>query len=117
MPTIPIDTNSSGFVVASPGAKQVCVILGLDLTAADTVVVSLKAGSKTIWKTYAMSDPTVLGGIVLNIDENRDLGLFDTSGDPIPAGAQVTLVLDGAVAVAGSITFRISGPTFPGQAG
>lgn len=112
MPTRPFDTNENGYVLVGPvGSRQQILVKGLDITAADQVVVSLKRGSATVWKTYAMNDAATLGGIVLNFDRDRDLGQFDTNGDQVPSGGSLTLSLDGAVAVAGSISYEVIGPT------
>lgn len=114
MATVPFDTNTDGTVLVGPvGAMQQIVVKGLDMTADGQATVSLKRGSAVVWKTYAMNDPAKLGGIVLNVDVNRDLGLTDLDGNQVPSGGELTIGLDTSASVAGSITYSVIGPSGP----
>lgn len=101
MPTIAIDTSTDdSTLVAAPsqsmGVDRRIVILGLDLTAAGQVDVTLKSNSTTIWPTNSM-DATTGGGIVLPISDDRDL--MCSPGEALKIG------LSAAVNVKGSITY------------
>lgn len=63
MPNVAIDTSTDGAeIVAAPGAGKRIHVYGFDITANGQVVVSLKSGGTTLWKTYAMNSAGVLGG-------------------------------------------------------
>jgi hypothetical protein len=102
MPNLLVDTNADGHeLVPAPGAYQFIRVIGLNLTAAAPVVVTLKSGSTVIWKSYAMDDANSLGGIVIPTDENNTI-------DCAP-GQALNLGLSGTVGVAGSIEYVVKG--------
>ena len=99
MPAALVDDPADGAEVipAPPDGFTRVNILGINLTAKGAVDVELVAGGTTVWKTYAMSDPNVYGGIVVPFDKDRDMGC--------PDGAAVTITLSAAVDVAGTIDY------------
>lgn len=102
MPNLLVDTSTDGAtLVAAPNSRQFIRVTGLNLTADGQVTVSLKSNSTTIWKTYAMNDPSVKGGIVIPVEQ--------MTVDCAP-GEALVIGLSAAVAVAGSLQYVIHGP-------
>jgi len=101
MPTIPVNTSTNDTVlVPAPQENQFIRVLGFDLVASGAVDISLKSGSTTIYgPTYAAN--AAGGGLVLNVDPNRDLDC--AVGQPLKIG------LSSPVFVGGSLTYVIKG--------
>lgn len=106
MPSVLVDVSTSGdtTLVTVPAGSFVR-IFGLNLTANGQVVVSLKVGTTTVWKTYAMDDAAAVGGIVLPFAD-RDLGVFDDAGAML-TGQNLIVNLSAAIGVAGSIDYAV----------
>ena len=104
MPSALIDTSTDDDeIIAAPGTSKQIQLLGWNITADGTVVVEFKSGSTVLWKTYAMNNDTVKGGIVVPLSPDRDLF--------VDANTPLTIGLSDAVAVAGSIEYAIVGPS------
>jgi hypothetical protein len=101
MPTIPVNTSTNDTIlVPAPQPNQFIRVLGFDLTASSAVNISLKSGSTVIYgPTYATN--VAGGGLVLNIDPNRDLDC--APGQPLKIG------LSASATVGGSLTYVIKG--------
>lgn len=105
MPYILIDTAVTGntTLVPAQGAYASIHVLGLDITSLNTCTVSLYSGTTLLWKTYATT--IAGGGIVLPCGLTSEL--FCKPNDPL------ILNLSAPVAVAGSVSYTIVGPTTP----
>lgn len=103
MPSVLVDTNTDGDTLVPAADRQTILVKGINLTAAGQVVVTLKLGDTVIWKTYAMNDAAVKGGIVVPFAHDRDLGA-GVVGEALKIG------LSAAVAVAGTIDYVTISP-------
>ncbi len=98
MPSTVVDTSTDGEQIAAGVAGKQIRVVGLDLTADGQVVVTLKSNNSTvIWKTYAMNDASVLGGIVIPISNDRDM--------LCAVGESLNLGLGASIAVSGTINW------------
>ena len=101
MPSIVIDTSTTGntTLVAPPGTLSSIQVLGLNITSANTVTVSLYSGAVLLWKTYAT---TIAGGGIV-LQDTAERAMFCAPNQPL------ILNLSAPVAVAGSLTYVIKG--------
>ena len=101
MPSIAIDTAVLGTttLVAAQGANKIIKVVGLNITSANTVTVSLLSNATLLWKTFATT--VAGGGVVLPDDPDRDM--YCAPNQPL------VLNLSAAVAVAGSLNYTVVG--------